>query len=70
MHPNYTVVIQFDPENERFIARIPELAGCMAEGKTYEEALKQAHDAIAARLQLEDPAAIPPPNYYPESMLM
>mgnify|MGYP001573900115 CR=1 FL=1 len=33
-------------EDGLYIAEVPELAGCMADGKTYEEALKNAHVII------------------------
>jgi predicted RNase H-like HicB family nuclease len=42
----------------------------MTQGNTYEEALQQAHEAIENWLQQADIAAIPPPNYYPQPMLM
>jgi predicted RNase H-like HicB family nuclease len=70
MPPSYTIVLQFDPATQVFMARVPELAGCMTQGTTYEEAFQQAHAAIEVWLQQLDPAAIPPPNYYPQPMLM
>ena len=35
----YTITIYWSDEDEAFIAEAPELAGCMADGKTYQEAL-------------------------------
>jgi predicted RNase H-like HicB family nuclease len=69
MHPRYTIVLQYDPSAQLFRVRVPELAD-WTQGTTYEEALQQAHAAIEAWLQQLDPAAIPPPNYYPQPMLM
>lgn len=36
----YRVNIYWSPEDDSFIAEMPELPGCMSDGKTYEEALK------------------------------
>ncbi|HEV2288145.1 MAG TPA: type II toxin-antitoxin system HicB family antitoxin [Candidatus Acidoferrales bacterium] len=37
--PKYEVIIYWSQEDEAFIAEVPELAGCAADGKTYREAL-------------------------------
>ena len=42
----YEVIIYWSAEDNLYIAEIPELAGCMADGKTYEEALKNAQVII------------------------
>lgn len=35
----YEVIIYWSDEDQAFIAEVPELAGCMADGATYQEAL-------------------------------
>jgi len=36
----YEVIIYWSEEDQLYIAEVPELHGCMADGKTYSEALK------------------------------
>ncbi len=35
----YEIIIYWSEEDKVFIAEVPELAGCMADGKTYQEVL-------------------------------
>ncbi len=42
----YEVIIYWSDEDEAFIAEVPELAGCMADGKTYQEALANVEVVI------------------------
>ena len=35
----YEVIIYWSDEDDAFVAEAPELAGCMADGATYQEAL-------------------------------
>ena len=43
----YEIIIYWSDEDGVFVAEVPELVGCMAHGDTQEEALRQAHEAIA-----------------------
>ena len=37
--PKYEVIIYWSKEDQAFIAEVPELPGCMSDGKTYTEAI-------------------------------
>jgi predicted RNase H-like HicB family nuclease len=39
MTSKYEVILFWSDEDEAFIAEVPELAGCMADGPTYQAAL-------------------------------
>ena len=42
----YEIIIYWSNDNESFIAEVPELAGCMADGKTVESALENVQVII------------------------
>ena len=46
MSPKYEIIIYWNQEDSRFIAEIPELAGAMADGLSYSEALANAEIII------------------------
>ena len=37
--PKYEVIIYWSQDDQAFIAEVPELPGCAADGKSYQEAL-------------------------------
>src|SRR2546426_9930644 len=39
MTAKYEIIIYWSQEDQAFIAEVPELSGCAADGKTYQEAL-------------------------------
>ncbi len=43
----YEIIIYWSEEDGAFIAEIPELPGCMADGATYEEAIRNAGIVIS-----------------------
>jgi predicted RNase H-like HicB family nuclease len=45
MH-KYEVIIYWSEDDQAFLAEVPELPGCMADGATYAEALENAQVAI------------------------
>jgi predicted RNase H-like HicB family nuclease len=42
----YEVIIYWSDDDNAYIAEVPELAGCMADGSTYEEALQNVQVII------------------------
>ena len=48
---NYEVIIYWSEEDQAFIAEVPELPGCLADGKTYESALKNVRQISREWLQ-------------------
>jgi len=47
------VVIMYDLEYKGYVVDVPELVGCMSQGKTIDEALKNIKDAIRGWLEVE-----------------
>jgi predicted RNase H-like HicB family nuclease len=60
----YPIEVFWSDEDEGFIAVVPDLAGCNACGKTEAEAIREAHDAIAAWIKAAKSMkrAIPAPS--------
>jgi predicted RNase H-like HicB family nuclease len=44
--PKYEVIIYWSDEDEAFIAEVPELPGCAADGATYAQALRNVQVII------------------------
>jgi predicted RNase H-like HicB family nuclease len=42
----YEIIIYWSEEDKAYIAEVPELPGCMADGSTYQEALANAETII------------------------
>jgi len=49
----FKVVITYDPEYKGYVVDVPELVGCMSQGKTIDEALTNVKDAIKGWLEVE-----------------
>ena len=47
MSAKYEIIIYWSEEDNFFVAEIPELPGCMADGETYQEAVVNAEEIIA-----------------------
>jgi predicted RNase H-like HicB family nuclease len=61
--PKYEVIIYWSDDDQVFIAEVPELSGCAADGKTYQAALSNAEVVVRqwidAAKALERPIPVP-----------
>lgn len=66
MPPHYTINIEWSDEDASFIATVPQLPGCMADGPTEEAALAEAKRSIQDWLEtaraINRPIPLPPPT--------
>ncbi|MGD9366389.1 MAG: type II toxin-antitoxin system HicB family antitoxin [Desulfobacteraceae bacterium] len=46
MGKKYEIIIFWSSEDDAYVAEVPELPGCMADGNTYQEALNNAEQII------------------------
>ena len=62
----YSIFIQYDSVDKIFVVSIPELPGCMAHGKTKEQALKEIDIAKDLWIETakEEGLQIPKPHLY------
>lgn len=44
--PKYEIIIYWSNDDNAFIAEVPELPGCMADGETYKEVIENAEKVI------------------------
>ena len=58
----YEVIIYWSKADEAFIAEVPELPGCAADGATYSEAMKNAEAIIDEWIQTAQELGRPIPE--------
>ena len=46
MDSKYEIIIYWSKEDQAYIAEVPELAGCVADGETYQDAIRNAEVVI------------------------
>ena len=66
--PRYEVIIYWSAEDHAFIAEVPELPGCAADGPTYEEALANVRVVISEWIDMATELGRPIPE--PRGRLM
>ncbi len=62
----YSIFMQYDPQDNIYVVSIPELPGCMAYGETKEEALREIDVAkeLCIESALEDGQSVPEPSLF------
>jgi predicted RNase H-like HicB family nuclease len=68
MDAKYEIIIYWSKEDEAYIVEIPELPGCMADGRTHREALANAEVVIQEWIATAKEEARPIPE--PKGRLM
>ncbi len=48
----YEMIIYWSPEDQAYVVEVPELPGCMADGQTYEEAVRNAEKIIEEWIEI------------------
>jgi predicted RNase H-like HicB family nuclease len=64
----YEFTIYWSDEDEAFIAEVPELPGCMADGATYQEAISNVETVIQEWIETAQELGRPVPE--PKGRLM
>ena len=64
MRSRYEIIIYWSEDDQAYIAEVPELPGCMSDGRTYRQALSNAEVIICEWLETakELGRPIPEPN--------
>ena len=68
MNPRYEIIIYWSEDDNAFVAEVPELAGCMADGSSYQDAVANAEEAIS--IWLETARSLNRPIPEPKGKLM
>ena len=68
MSIKYELIIYWSEEDQAFIVEVPELAGCIADGGSYEQAVANARQVIAEWIETAHELGRPIPE--PKGRLM
>jgi len=58
----YTIILDFDAEEGAYAVTVPALPGCFTQGKTAEEAIERAREAIQGYLEVLAESGDPIPD--------
>ncbi len=45
-YDHYSMIIEWDPDDQIYVVTVPELPGCRTYGETYEDGVKHGREAI------------------------
>jgi predicted RNase H-like HicB family nuclease len=62
MDSKYEIIIFWSHEDDAFVAEVPELPGCMADGESYREALANAEQVICEWIETAHELGRPVPQ--------
>ena len=62
MSSKYEIIIYWSKEDEAFVAEVPKLADCMADGQTYTEAIQNVQVIIEEWLETAKESGRPIPD--------
>lgn len=68
MSSNFEIIIYWSNEDGAFVAEVPELPGCMADGRTYQEAVTNVEVIVEEWIQTAKELGRPIPQ--PRGRLM
>ena len=68
MTHRYEIIIYWSFEDKSFVAEVPELPGCVADGKTYEDALTMVKEVMDIWIETQKEMGHPIPE--PKGRLM
>ncbi len=68
MNSRYELVVYWSQDDDCFVVEVPELPGCMSDGKTYQEAVSNAEVVIAEWIETAQALGRPIPE--PKGKLM
>ena len=62
MKPKYEVILYWSQDDQAFLAEVPELPGCAADGATYQEALSNAEEIMQGWIETASEQGRPVPE--------
>jgi predicted RNase H-like HicB family nuclease len=58
----YSITIEWSPEDNKYVVTLPEFPNCHTDGKTYQEALQNAQEALELLVESYEALDLPLPQ--------